>query len=168
LLIKPPSDFNLSNPEKVELTIYGHVIDENYSRLLMQRKDLALEKIILLDRIQKEYPLTEDALTLLKKDGLIEGRKPNYFISYSLASSTEEKVSYIKHKAFDDSHYKEMIIAYLRKFSKGKRGDFETLLTDKLSDVLTYQQKKDKVKNLLQALRLNGTIRLDGTDWKLN
>ncbi len=164
----PLPDYDLSNPEKVELTVYGHVIDENYSKLLMQRNDISLDKIILLDRLQKKHPVTEDSLIRLKRDGLIEGRKPNYFISSSLASTPEEKVTYIKHKAFDDEHYRKMIIAYLEKFNKGKRKDFEDLLLDKLSDVLTHQQKKDKVKNLLQSLRLSGQISLDGSDWKLN
>ncbi len=164
----PLPDYDLANPEKVELTVYGHVIDENYSKLLMQRTDISLDKIILLDRLQKKYPVTEDSLLRLKRDGLIEGRKPNYFISSSLASTPEEKVTYIKHKAFDDEHYRKMIISYLEKFTKGKRKDFEDLLIDKLSDVLTHQQKKDKVKNLLQSLRLTGKIHLDGSDWKLN
>ena len=61
-----------------------------------------------------------------------------------------------------------MIIAYLEKFEKAKRRDFEILLIDKLSDVLTKKQKKNKVKNLLQSLRLSDVIYLDGTDWKLN
>jgi ATP-dependent DNA helicase RecG len=163
----PLPDYNLSNSEKVELTVHGHVIDENFSKLLMQRNDISLDKIILLDRLQKKYPITEEAIAQLKKDGLIEGRKPNYFISSFLASSTEEKISYIKHKAFDDEHYRNMIIAYLEKFKKGRRKDFENLLIDKLPDVLTHPQRKDKVKNLLQSLRLSDTIYLDGSDWKL-
>jgi len=164
----PLPDYDLSSTENVKLTVYGHVIDENYSKLLMQRSDLALDKIILLDRLQKKYPLTEDSLIQLKKEGLIEGRKPNYFISSFLATSPEEKVSYIKHKAFDDEHYKNMIIAYLEKFKNAKRKNFEILLIDKFSDVLTLKQKKDKVKNLLQSLRLSGTIYLDDKDWKLS
>ena len=164
----PLPDYNLSDNEKVELTVYGHVIDEKYSKLLMQRSDLVLDKIILLDRLQKKYPVTEESLIQLKKDGLIEGRKPNYFISSFLATSPEEKVSYIKHKAFNDDHYRKMIIAYLEKFKKANRKDFEILLIDKLSDVLTHKQKKDKVKNLVQSLRLSGVIFLDGDEWRLN
>jgi len=164
----PLPDYDLRNPEQVVLSVYGHTIDENYSKLLMQRSDLSLDKVIVLDRLQKKYPIPESTMIELKKEGLIEGRKPNYFIASFLASSPEEKVSYIKHKAFDDEHYKKMIIAYLEKFKKGKRKDFEILLIDKFSDILTVKQKKDKVKNILQFLRLNGDIYLDGSEWKLN
>lgn len=164
----PLPDYDLSKSGRVILTVHGHVIDENYSKLLIQRNDLSLDKVILLDRLQKNYPIPEPTLAELKKEGLIEGRKPNYFISSVLATSPEEKVSYIKHKAFDDEHYKKMITAYLEKFNKGKRKDFEILLIDKFSDVLTTKQKKDKVKNLLQSLRLSKVIYLERGDWKLS
>lgn len=50
---------------------------------------------------------------------------------------------------------------------KGKRKDFEILLIDNFFDVLTKKQKKDKVKNLLQLLRLSGVISLELGEWKL-
>ena len=164
----PLPDYDLSNQDRVILTVHGHVIDENYSKILMQRNDLYLDKVILLDRLQKNYTIPEQTLVELKKEGLIEGRKPNYFISSVLATSTEEKAYYIKHKAFDDEHYKKLIIAFLEKFKKGKRKDFEILIIDKLSDMLTPKQKKDKIKNLLQSLRLNGVISLEKGEWKLS
>jgi ATP-dependent DNA helicase RecG len=162
----PLPDYDLSDPEKVTLSIYGQVINENYSKQLIQRNDISLEKVILLDRFQKKLTVPEKMLIELKKDGLLEGRRPNYFISSLLATSQVEKVSYIKHKAFDDEHYKDMISAFLAKFDKGTRKDFESLIIDKLSDVLTLKQKKDKVKNLLQSLRLDKKIYLDGKNWK--
>ncbi len=42
-------------------------------------KYLPLSQIILLDRIQKKLAITDDATTMLKRERLIEGRKPKIF-----------------------------------------------------------------------------------------
>ncbi|MCP5062548.1 MAG: transcriptional regulator, partial [Ignavibacteriae bacterium] len=157
----PLPDYLLSESQKVILQIYGHSIDENYSKLLIERKDLLLSNIVLLDRVQKKLPITDVAIAKLKKEKLIEGRKPNYFVSANIAEVTNDKVAYILNKAFDDAHYKDMIVAYLKKFKKGKRAEIESLIVPKLSEFLTDRQKKDKVKNLLQAMKRDNVIRLN-------
>ena len=45
-----------------------------------------------------------------------------------------------------------MIIKYLRQYHKASRQDLDTLLLDKLSDVLDDAQKRNKVRNLVQAM----------------
>ena len=161
----PLPDYLLSEPQKVVLQIYGHSIDENYSKLLIEHKDLPLSQVVLLDRVQKKLSITDDAANLLKKEKLIEGRKPNYFVAASVAAATDDKASYILNKAFDDEHYKNLILSFLDKFIKGDREDFEKLLMPKLSDILSDKQKKDKVKNLLQGLRKENQIILNGRTW---
>ena len=56
---------------------------------------------------------------------------------------------------------------YMLKFNGGQRSDFDNLLNDKLPDVLNEKQKKDKVKNLLQAMKRNDEIYLDEKIWRL-
>ena len=163
----PMPDYILSEPQKVVLQVYGHAIDENYSKMLIERNDLPLSTVVLLDRVQKKFPIKEEAAAFLKREKLIEGRKPNYFVAASIAAATDDKAAYIRNKAFDDEHYKKMIEAFLQKFKKGTRQDFETLITEKLSDILTDQQKKDKVKNILQAMKREGRIRLNTKKWEL-
>lgn len=46
-------DYDLSNPCEVRLTIYGSVVDESYTRMLMARSDLPFEDVLALDRVQK-------------------------------------------------------------------------------------------------------------------
>ncbi|MEY2830406.1 MAG: hypothetical protein RIQ33_2264, partial [Bacteroidota bacterium] len=161
----PLPDYLLSEPQKVVLQIYGHAIDENYSKILIERKDLTLSQVVLLDRVQKKLAITDIAATSLKKEKIIEGRKPNYYIAASVAAITDDKASYIKNKAFDDEFYKKMILSFLDKFSEGNRRDFEQLIIPKLSDILSETQKKDKVKNILQGLRKENKIRLNGKNW---
>lgn len=163
----PLPDYSKSTDSNVILEIYGHAIDENYSLLLMEKSELPLTTVVLLDRVQKKLHITDDSAQFLRKQGLIEGRKPNYFVAAQIAETTGEKADYIKNKSFDDQYFKDMIIEYLRKFKKANRADIEKLLFDKLSEILSDKQKKDKVKNLLQALRLEDSIVLEKKYWEL-
>lgn len=163
----PLPDYSKSTDSNVILEIYGHAIDENYSLLLMEKSELPLTIVVLLDRVQKKLHITDDSAQFLRKQGLIEGRKPNYFVAAQIAETTGEKADYIKNKSFDDQYFKDMIIEYLRKFKKANRADIEKLLFDKLSGILSDKQKKDKVKNLLQALRLEDSIVLEKKYWEI-
>lgn len=121
----------------------------------------------MLDKVQKKKELSDEEIFLLKGKGLIEGRKPNFHFSLGIAEKTDQKAEYIKNKGFSDKYYKDLILEYLKKYKSAKRSDLEKLLLDKLSDVLDNRQKKDKVKNLLQSLKIEGTIYLAGRDWKI-
>ena len=145
----PLPDYILSESQKVVLQIYGHSIDENYSKLLIERKDIPLSIVVLLDRVQKKLPITNEAVTLLKKEKLIEGRKPNYFVSANIADATDDKATYIKNRAFDKAYYKKLVLEYLTEYDKASRSEIDELLLDKLSNVLSEKQKRTKIKNLI-------------------
>lgn len=166
----PMPDFDLSDPNKVVVKIAGRIWDENYTKLLMSKTDLDLKTVVLLDRVQKSQAIEDNEIKFLKNQMLIEGRKPNLFVSASVANITGEKAEYIKNKAFDDEYYKKLILSFLQKYKKGIKEDFTTLLFDKLSDSLNENQKRDKVKNLIQSLKRDGKIRLDSDKktWLLN
>jgi ATP-dependent DNA helicase RecG len=145
----PLPDYLLSESQKVVLQIYGHSIDENYSKLLIERKDLSLSQVVLLDRVQKKLIITEAAATALKKEHLIEGRRPNYYVAALVAAVTADKGSYIKNKAFDKSYYRKLIIEFLTKYKQATRAEIDDLLLEKLSNVLSSEQKRTKIRNLL-------------------
>ena len=84
--------------------------------------------------------------------GCVEGRYPNVFVSAKVATVTGKRAEYIRNRPFDDAHYKKMVIEYLRKFGTGAKKDFDNLLMEKLSDVLTAEQKKNKIRNLLHHM----------------
>ena len=52
-------------------------------------------------------------------------------------------------------------VEYLKKFGKAKRSTIDNLLISKLSAILSDDQKKSKVGNLLTALRKEGRIKID-------
>ena len=168
----PLPDFDLSQPDMVVVTIHGKVIDPNYTALLMEHQELPLPTVILLDRIQKRQPISRDEAVALRRLHLVEGRFPNLFVAAHIASVTGDKARYIRNRAFDDEHYKQMISKYLQQYHKASRQDIDTLLLDKLSDVLSENQKRIKVKNLLAAMSRDGLIRNAGSrrlpQWVLN
>ncbi len=148
----PLPDYSLSEPQKVVLQIYGHSIDENYTKLLIERKDLPLDRVVILDKVQKKQPITADAAKLLKKEKLIEGRKPNYFVAASVAEITNDKATYIRNRAFDKDYYKDMVIKFIKKYSMASREDIDSLILDKISDTLSQKQKRTKIRNLLYEM----------------
>lgn len=164
----PLPDFDLSDSNKVVVKIAGRIWDENYTKLLMSKTDLDLKTVVLLDRVQKALPITEDESKLLRKEGLVEGRKNSLYISSSIAKVTGDKATYIRQRGIDDEYCKKIILDYLIEFKEGKKEDFEKILLDKLSDVLDINQKKNKIKNILQQLKNVEKIRVEGKTWKMS
>ncbi|MDD5434853.1 MAG: putative DNA binding domain-containing protein [Nitrospira sp.] len=161
----PLPEYDLSSPQKVSLKIYGHIIDEQYTRLLMDRTDIDLKTVILLDKVQKHQKITKDAVSYLRKNHLVEGRYPNFYIAAHIAAITGDRSSYIKNRPFDNKHYKMMILDFIKKFGSASRQDINSLLMNKLPDVLSEKQKKNKINNLLSELaRKDKAIKNSGSD----
>ena len=167
----PMPEYDLSGG-KVKVTIDGKVIDEQFAKILVQVPDMSMSDILLLDKVQKQKRLSDDEIKYLRKKKLIEGRKPNVFLSRNIVRQTKDvglKATYVKNKSFDDEYFRKLIIQYLEKFGIAKRSDIDDLLMGKLSDVLTIDQKKNKIKNLLYQLRKNNIIETDHSrNWSLS
>jgi len=167
----PMPDYDLNEPGAVKLTLYGGVVDIAYSRLLIQKTTLPLADVLALDRVQKKLPIPDEAAARLRKAGLIEGRKPNYFVSAVVASATASKADYIRTRAQDDEFYAKLVTDYLEKFGQADRAEINKLLLDKLSDALDAGQKEKKIANLLTKLRRAERITNAGSRshpiWKL-
>ncbi|MFT4059865.1 MAG: putative DNA binding domain-containing protein [Legionella sp.] len=154
----PLPDYDLKEPQTVKITIYGHIVDLAYTRMLIQKTDLTLDEIIALDRVQKHLPLPDDTIKHLRKEKLIEGRKPNFHVSAFIADATATKAAYIHNRAQDNRYYQKLIIDYLEQFKSATRKEIDNLLWNKLSDALEKEQKLKKIDNLLTQLRNSGQI----------
>lgn len=159
----PLPDYDLTDPGEVKLTVYGAVIDEAYTKLLMAREDLPLEDVLALDRVQKGLPLSASVARRLRKAGLIEGRQPHLRVAPTIARVTGTKAAYIRTRGQDDAFYCKQISDYLEKFSSANRSDIDELLMSQLSDALTDEQKRNKIGNLLTKLRKSGEIHNAGS-----
>lgn len=162
----PLPDYSFETQPRVKVTIYGKIIDENYTRVLFDNPDFDLETVFLIDRVQKHKIINKDATKYLRKLGVVEGKYPNLYISAKIAESIDEKVQYVKNKAFDDKYYRNLIVEYLNNFGKATKDDIRQLLIDKLPDVLNENQKENKIRNLLYSMRVNGIIERDGNNNK--
>lgn len=162
----PMPDYDLREPERVAVRLFGRILDENYTNLLLRNTELELLDVIALDMVQKKRALRDEELKRLKQQKLVEGRRANLFVSAQVAAVTGEQAAYIKNRAFDKAHYKEMVLAYLMQFGEATRQELDDLLLEKLSDALNAEQKKKFVNNLLQEMKKAGQITLAGaTRW---
>lgn len=168
----PMPDFDLSKANQVSVRLSGQILDENYTRLLMAHGELDLMDVIALDKVQKRCAISDHEFKRLKAEHLIEGRRPNLFVSAKVASATDDKAAYIKHRGLDKAHYKALVISYFKQFGQSKRADIATFLLEKISDALSTEQKENRIKNLLQEMRREGTLKSEGQGpgalWKLD
>ena len=144
----------MKEPYRVKVHIRGEIIDEKYSRLLIDNADLDIWTVILLDKVQKRVQITKDEHSRLKKQRLIEGRYPNLFVAAKIASATGMKARHIRDRGFDKKYYQDMILALIQEHEPVKRQDIDELLLPKLPEVLSKKQKKTKINNLLYGLSI--------------
>jgi len=163
----PLPEYTLDNNE-VKLRIEGKVLDVKYANKLAQIPNLSLDEIILLDKVQKKKLLSNTEAKYLRDKSLIEGKRPNLYISSKVAKHTNQENDYIKMRGIDDAYAKKIIIDYLQEFGKGLKSDFEKVLLDKLPDILDNHQKKNKIKNYLQSLKNRGIIINIGKEWRMS
>ena len=165
----PMPDFDLGDG-KFKVTITGKILNEDFARILIKNPNLSLEDILLLDMVQKKKTISELEYSYLKKCKFVEGRKTNLYLSFKVIEPTnneELKAAYIANKSFDDAHFRKIILSYLEKFGETKRSTIDNLIIPKLSTVLSEEQKKKKVSNLLKKLRETGKIEVSSfAKWK--
>lgn len=147
---------------RVSVSIPGKVIDPKYTRMLIRRKDLDLFDVIALDKVQKGREISEEEFRLIKAKKLIEGRRPNIYVSEYIAAATDTRAEYIKKRSFDRRYFSDIIVSYLKKYHEIDRKEIDKLLMDKVSDALDDDHKHLYIKNLLQEMRKKGLITTTG------
>ncbi len=155
-------DATVQGLPRVEVSITRQVLDVKYTQMLMKRTDLTLAQVVLLDRVQKQRGLLPEQARELKALKLLEGRAPNYLISSKVAEWTDQKARYIRERGMNDKYYQDVVLQYLQKYGQASRQELDDLLLTKLPEVLDMQQRANKIKNLLQALRRMGKLQSTG------
>ena len=171
----PMPDYDLKTPNQVGVTVYGKIIDQQYTYILFKHPEFDLERVYLLDQVQKNrgQDLSRAEISYLRKHNLVEGHAKNLFLSSQVAQLMKNEAQYIKNRAFDDQYYRDLIVSYLQEFGKAQKKDLRKLLWDKLPDVLNDKQKERRIALLLEQLRKQGVIKTDSTNkrncnWILN
>lgn len=87
----------------------------------------------------------EATLKVLRRRGLVEGRKPTLHISASVAAATGHKADYILTRRQDDAHYRHLILDYLAQFREATKEELRAMLVNKWPEVFTAAQKENKL-----------------------
>lgn len=69
------------------------VIDPDYSVLLFKNADINLTEAYLLDRVQRKEQISEEAVAMLRKRNLIEGRKSSL---YTIKQKSDRKCKIVQ------------------------------------------------------------------------
>jgi len=158
----PLPTYDLNTINRVKVTVYGKILDKNYTQLLYSNDELDMKTVFLLDKVQKKEVISKESFKVLKKLGLVEGRYPNVFVSFKVADIVGQKAAYVRNKGLDDDICKQLIIKALQSMGEASKQELMEVLEKALPEVLSDEQKSKKVSNLLQAMKREGIIQADG------
>ena len=154
----PLPTYDLGTVNRVKVTVYGKIIDKNYTQLLYSDEKLDMRTVFLLDKVQKHEVISKENFKELKKWGLIEGRYPSVFVSFKVANIVGQKAAYVRNKGLDDDVCKQLIIKALESMGEASKQDLMDVLEKALPEVLSDEQKSKKVSNMLQSMKKENIV----------
>ena len=158
----PLPTYDLSIANRVRVTVYGKILDKNYTQLLHADTELNMRMVFLLDKVQKQEVISKESFKLLKRQGLVEGRYPNIFVSFKVADLVGQKAAYIRNRGLEDDICKQLIVKALEAMGEASKREIMEVLENALPEVLDEGQKSKKVSNLLQAMKKEGLVAAEG------
>ncbi len=165
----PVPDFITSRDESYNeiftVRIYGKIIDKKFYEILINHPNFDILKIVLLDKIQKGLgeEVDEGEAKKLKKEKLIEGRRPHYILSNKVAEILDQKGDYINKKGSSNEEIAQKILKLLKEFPGGcNRKDIDQACYYMISILKTNKQKNKMIENILAKLKKNGLIEKKG------
>lgn len=166
----PMPDYEIDNDKKeVAVRIYGNVINERYTNLLKDNRNLTLQDCISLDAIQKGLRIDDKIAQDLLKRGLIEGEAPDYTISLSVAKASKQLPGYTKVKGLDKARLKQMVLQLLQ--NAGEDGARREIIYEYLKDLLPSNKSPGQqlryLGRLLVEMNEEKTIERIGLKWLL-
>jgi ATP-dependent DNA helicase RecG len=147
--------------DQTKLEIYGKVIDQKFTEILMNKSDLDFNTTIILDKIQKNKidEIDKKDLKKLKDQKLIEKIQKNYILSSKVAEIIGKEAEYTEKKGFADDYIIEKIIKHLENFEGGlKRNKINDFAWKYLPEVLSDEQKYEKIQRILTNIKNKGII----------
>ena len=149
----PLPSYDLSEPNRVKVKVYGKILDPNYTKLLNYDKALDIQTVFLLDKVQKQEPIQQEDYERLKAAGLLEGRYPHIYVSFRVAEAVGQEAAYIRHRGLDDAKCKAFIIQALETYTEMKKDALMEVVEDLLPGGYSEKQKRKKISNLLQSMK---------------
>ncbi|MCS2891268.1 ATP-binding protein [Parabacteroides faecis] len=167
----PMPDYIIDNIKgEVTVKIYGCILDPKYVDLLKDKDlNLSLSDCIWLDAVQKNKPITNDAIKCLKAKGLIGGRKPHFFILSKSTKVVDRMPGYGSLLKIDKDVCWELVRKMLlRTENRGVTlSDIFKTLTKALPETENEDQMLRWVSNYLTVLRKEHKIEYQNKRWFL-
>jgi ATP-dependent DNA helicase RecG len=135
----PLPTYNIADGKHTEVTIYGELINENYSRQLKRHPELSLDDVILLDKVQKKQEIGDEEIEHLRDLKLIAG----------IASDLQVAGSYTKISYQD---YKQMILDLIIQNGSATREDIVNMIMPTLSPDEPVEKRLKKIANIVSKL----------------
>ncbi len=152
----PMPEFDFSNGT-VNVTFCGKLLNPDVADQLAHDGRLSLLDLFLLDRLLRKKPLAKDQTTHLRAKGLVADRHPHYVPPVPVTKPT---------LVANDEMLQQEILAFIKSRPRGStRSELSQHLSGSLPDRLSVKQKQDKLKNLLQRLRVQGLLAVHNRLW---
>lgn len=135
----PMPDYDISDENHTEVTLYGELINENYSRILFKHPELTLDDVILLDKVQKKQAIGESEVQHLRELKLVAG-----IVSELQIAGSYNKISY--------KDYKQMILDLIAQNGSATKEDIVSLLMPTLSPDEPLEKRLKKIANIVSKL----------------
>lgn len=74
----PMPDYDLSRYQQVRVTVYGKILNDNYTKILFENPDMDLDTVYLLDRVQKGESISRLEAATLRKLGWLRAKFQSY------------------------------------------------------------------------------------------
>ncbi|MDR0863974.1 MAG: putative DNA binding domain-containing protein [Candidatus Symbiothrix sp.] len=147
----PLPDYDISDETHTKVTVYGELIDENYTNILNAHPELSLEDVIALDKIQKKQPASEMEIARLRKLKFVKGRATSIQIVGNAKSGSNVKLEN-NAKTVPNKKLKQKILNLLKKQGSATRIDIEKLIMPYLPTELPIENKRKKISNIVSGL----------------
>ena len=159
----PLPSYDLTDINRVKVTLYGKILDRNYTELLHANGNLDLRKVFLLDLIQKKETISKADYLTLKKEKLVEGRYPHIYVSYNVANLVGYKEDYVLNRGLKNDVYRQMILNALETMGEATVLELRTVLVGTFPSHMDEKQQSRKVSNILQVMKKEGIVEVHGT-----
>lgn len=154
----PLPDYQGSTLGTTVFNVMGQTLSQDYSRLLMERPEIDLATVLLLDLLQKGQTLSTGQRHHLRDVGLIEGRGARVTISAGVAAATGREAEYVEVSGLDGMHFRALVLKLLETGPQ-PRAMIDRVLLDKLpATIAGATARRGYVRGLLREMARRGDI----------
>jgi ATP-dependent DNA helicase RecG len=136
----PMPTYDISDENHTEVTLYGELINENYSRILFKHPELSLDDVIALDKVQKKIPVNEVEIQRLRD------------LQFVIENDIELQIVAGNYPDLPYQDYKQMILDLITKKGSATREDIVNLIMPTLSPNIPIEKRQRKISNITAKL----------------